>query len=297
MRVATRSLYQGMQQRIQRLSGDLKRLNEQIATGKKILRPSDDPFSMVDVMQVKTSAAQLEQYSHNMESARPWLSMEESALSQAIDLIGQARELTVQMTSSTQNAETRAMAATEVDGLINQEISLANSQVRRALYLRRIQHKYGSLHPADGRGNRHGAVQWRYEYLSDPDRQRGNPGRRKNGETVWMNSGLFDALGNLKAALENNDATGIGQQLDALVAAEDYLNNQLAEVGTRSQRVENGQTMMDTLNANFQERIANLEDADLAALLIDLNTSEMSYQSALSTAARIHETTLLDYMR
>ena len=47
MRVATRSLYQGMQQRIQRLSGDLKRLNEQIVTGKKILRPSDDPLSMV----------------------------------------------------------------------------------------------------------------------------------------------------------------------------------------------------------------------------------------------------------
>lgn len=112
-----------------------------------------------------------------------------------------------------------------------------------------------------------------------------------------MNSGLFDALGNLKAALENNDATGIGQQLDTLVAAEDYLNNQLADVGARSQRVENRQTVMDTLNANFQERISNLEDADLAALLIDLNTSEMSYQAALSTAARIHEMTLLDYMR
>ena len=297
MRVATRSLYQSMQQRIQQLSWDLKKLNEQIATGKKILRPSDDPLSLANAMQVKTAAAQLEQYSRNMESARPWLSMEESALSQAIDLIGQARELTVQMTSSTQNAETRAMAATEVDGLINQAISLANSQVGG----RYIFAGYSTGTAPFTRVTVGGIDTAQYNGDTNTFQTLIGKGETldvgKNGETVWMNSGLFDALGNLKAALENNDATGIGQQLDTLVAAEDYLNNQLADVGARSQRVENRQTVMDTLNANFQERISNLEDADLAALLIDLNTSEMSYQAALSTAARIHEMTLLDYMR
>ena len=114
MRVATRSLYQSMQQRIQQLSWDLKKLNEQIATGKKILRPSDDPLSLANAMQVKTAAAQLEQYSRNMESAKPWLTMAESALSQAIDLVGRTREIAVQMATSTQSAETRAMAAGEV---------------------------------------------------------------------------------------------------------------------------------------------------------------------------------------
>jgi len=297
MRVATRSLYQGMQQRIQRLSGDLKRLNEQIATGKKILRPSDDPFSMVDVMQVKTSTAQLEQYSRNMESARPWLSMEESALSQAIDLIGQARELTIQMANSTQNAETRAMAATEVDGLINQAISLANSQVGG----RYIFAGYSTSTAPFTRVTVGGIDTAQYNGDTNTFQTLIGKGEtlavRKDGETVWMNSGLFDALGNLKAALENNDVTGIGQQLTSLVTVEDYLNIQLADVGARSQRVENKQTVVDALNFKFQERIANLEDADLAALLIDLNTSEMSYQAALSTAARIHEMTLLDYMK
>jgi len=286
-----------MQQRIQRLSGDLKRLNEQIATGKKILRPSDDPFSMVDVMQVKTSTAQLEQYSRNMESARPWLSMEESALSQAIDLIGQARELTIQMANSTQNAETRAMAATEVDGLINQAISLANSQVGG----RYIFAGYSTSTAPFTRVTVGGIDTAQYNGDTNTFQTLIGKGEtlavRKDGETVWMNSGLFDALGNLKAALENNDVTGIGQQLTSLVTVEDYLNIQLADVGARSQRVENKQTVVDALNFKFQERIANLEDADLAALLIDLNTSEMSYQAALSTAARIHEMTLLDYMK
>jgi flagellar hook-associated protein 3 FlgL len=297
MRVATRSLYQGMQERIQQLAGDLKKINEQIATGKKILRPSDDPLSLVNAMQVKTAAAQLDQYSRNMESARPWLSMAESALSQTIDLIGQARELAVQMTSSTQDADTRAMAATEVDGLINQAISLANSQVGgRYIFagystgtapFTRV--TVGGIDTAqyDGDTNTFQTLIAQGETLAVG----------KNGETVWMDSGLFDALGNLKAALENNDVTGIGQQLDSLVTAEDYLNNQLADVGARSQRVENRQSVVDALNLNFQERISNLEDSDLAGLLIDLNTREMSYQAALSTAARIHEMTLLDYMK
>jgi flagellar hook-associated protein 3 FlgL len=252
---------------------------------------------MVDVMQVKTAAAQLEQYSRNMESARPWLSMEESALSQAIDLIGQARELTIQMANSTQNAETRAMAATEVDGLINQAISLANSQVGG----RYIFAGYSTSTAPFTRVTVGGIDTAQYNGDTNTFQTLIGKGETlavaKDGETVWMNSGLFDALGNLKAALENNDVTGIGQQLTSLVTAEDYLNIQLADVGARSQRVENKQTVVDALNFKFQERIANLEDADLAALLIDLNTREMSYQAALSTAARIHEMTLLDYMK
>jgi flagellar hook-associated protein 3 FlgL len=68
-------------------------------------------------------------------------------------------------------------------------------------------------------------------------------------------------------------------------------------VGGRSLRVENKQRVVDALNLNFQETISNLEDADLAELMIDLNTRELSYQAALSAAARIHEMTLLDYMK
>ncbi len=60
-----------MQQRIQQLSWNLKKLNEQSANGKKILRLPDNPLSLVNAMQVKTAAAQLEQYSRNMESAKP----------------------------------------------------------------------------------------------------------------------------------------------------------------------------------------------------------------------------------
>jgi flagellar hook-associated protein 3 FlgL len=297
MRVATRSLYQGMQERIQQLAGDLKKINEQIATGKKIIRPSDDPLSLVNAMQVKTAAAQLEQYSRNMESARPWLSMAESALSQTIDLIGQARELAVQMASSTQNADTRAMAATEVDGLISQAISLANSQVGG----RYIFAGYSTGTAPFTRVTVGGIDTAQYNGDTNTFQTLIGQGETlavgKDGETVWMNSGLFDTLGNLKAALENNDVTGIGQQLDSLVTAEDYLNNQLADVGARSQRVENKQKVVDDLNLNFQERISNLEDGDLAQLMIDLNTRELSYQAALSTAARIHEMTLLDYMK
>ncbi len=53
--------------------------------------------------------------------------MAKTALSQAIDLVGPIREIAVQMATSTQSAETRAMAAGEVDWFIDQAIVLANS--------------------------------------------------------------------------------------------------------------------------------------------------------------------------
>ena len=55
MRVGTSTLYGGIQQRLQRLTADLKDLNEKISTAKKLNRLSDDPAALVDALQVKTA--------------------------------------------------------------------------------------------------------------------------------------------------------------------------------------------------------------------------------------------------
>ena len=111
MRVGTASLYGGIQQRLQRLTADLMGLNEKVATAKKLNRLSDDPAALMDAMQVKTAMAQMEQYGRNLKRADSWFNMSETALSQILDLVGRAREINVQMSNATQNAETRDSAA------------------------------------------------------------------------------------------------------------------------------------------------------------------------------------------
>src|SRR4030042_5140844 len=129
MRVGTRSLYQGIEERILRLSEDLRKVNEKISTGKNINRPSDDPIGLVDAMGLKTALSQVGQYQRNMENGEAWLNLSESALSQTLDLVSRAREMALQMASDTQDATTRANAATEVGHLLDQAISLGNTEL------------------------------------------------------------------------------------------------------------------------------------------------------------------------
>lgn len=225
------------------------------------------------------------------------MSKAETALSQAIDLVGRIREIAVQMATSTQSAETRAMAAGEVDWLIDQAIVLANSQAGGRYIFAGYRTSTGPFTRVTAGGIDTAQFNGDTKTFQVLIGKGETVALGKDGKTIWMNSGLFDALGNFKAALENNNVTDIDQQLSNLVTVEDCFNDQIADVGGRSLRVENKQRVVDALNLNFQETISNLEDADLAELMIDLNTRELSYQAALSAAARIHEMTLLDYMK
>lgn len=134
MRVGTNSFFQSVQQNISRLSGDLQKLNEEVASEKKINRPSDDPIGLVDAMQTKTALAQFDQYGKNVQNSQSWADLTESALSQTLDLVTQAKQLATQMANGTQTAATRAQAAVQVSSLLDQAIAQGNSQLGEDIY-------------------------------------------------------------------------------------------------------------------------------------------------------------------
>jgi len=296
MRVGTSSLYSGIRQRIQQLASELKDLNEKVASGKKLNRPSDDPFAMVEAMKLKSTMVQFEQYGRNMKTANSWTSLSESVFSQCLDLVGRARELTVQMSSDTQNADTRLAAASEAGHLLDQAISLGNSQLAG----RYIFSGYKTSTVPFSKTTTAGVETAQYHGdIHDFQVQIGKDetiSAGRNGQTALMNSTLFDTLGQLKKALEDNDLAAIQGQLGNLTTAENYLNNQIADAGGRQNRLQVKQTVMDGLNGSLQERLSMAEDADLPGVIMELKSREVAYQAAMAAAARIHDLTLLNYM-
>ena len=129
MRVGTSSLYEGIQERIMRLSEDLRKINEKISTGKNINLPSDDPIGLVNAMGLKTALSQVGQYQRNITNGQSWLNLSESALGQSLDLVSRAQEIAVQMANDTQDGTTRVNAATEVGHLLDQAIALGNTEL------------------------------------------------------------------------------------------------------------------------------------------------------------------------
>lgn len=297
MRVATRSFYQSIQERILRLTDDLKRINERVSSGKNLHRPSDDPLALIDALHLKAGLSQIEQYQRNMERGESWLNLTESVLSQALQLVDRAQELAVQMSNDTQSAETRGYAAIEVGHLLDQAISLGNTQLGGSYIFSGYQTRtvpftkvnLGGIETAQyhGDGNDFKILIGREEELT--------VGR--NGQSVWIGSDLFNTLGRLKKALEDNDPNGIRQEIEPLRRLQDSLNHEVGDIGARANRLEGKKEILNHLELNLRDRLSLREDADYAKVIVELREKELAYQAALLSSTRIAELTILNYIR
>jgi len=102
-------------------------LAEKIASLKEINKPSDDPIGMSKVLNLRESAAAVEQYTRNMDACESWLTITESKLTAAGDLLVEAQEIAVSQSTATSSAEARSSEAETVQQLIDEMLSLANS--------------------------------------------------------------------------------------------------------------------------------------------------------------------------
>ena len=104
------------------------KLAEKIASLKEINRPSDDPIGMNRVLNLRESKASVEQYIRNMDGCESRLTITESKLSAAGNLLIKAREVAVAQSTATASAEMRSAEAGTVQQLIDEMLALANSK-------------------------------------------------------------------------------------------------------------------------------------------------------------------------
>ena len=127
MRVGSAGLYSQVLDAIGRNQSDIARLQLQVATGKRILTPADDPFGATRSLTLHNAIAQLAQYQQNSERAGQRLGLEDNALSQVSSALQRVHELAVQANNDTQTNETRGYISTELKEILSQVVELANS--------------------------------------------------------------------------------------------------------------------------------------------------------------------------
>lgn len=96
MRITNNMLINNM---INYIGTNLTRMDKyqgQLATGKKIQVPSDDPVVAARALKLRTDVAEIEQYQRNVKDAQSWLETTEDTLAKIGDILQKARELAVQ---------------------------------------------------------------------------------------------------------------------------------------------------------------------------------------------------------
>lgn len=103
-------------------------LQEQAASGQRVLRPSHDPSAAYRILGLRQEQATMEAYMDNLHAVTLNLENASSALQQVSLALSRANELVTQGANDTYSPENRRALATEFDGLLGQCLSLANHE-------------------------------------------------------------------------------------------------------------------------------------------------------------------------
>ncbi|HEU5139257.1 MAG TPA: flagellar hook-associated protein FlgL [Bacillales bacterium] len=282
----------------------LAKYQNQLATGKKITRPSDDPVVATLGMEYRTNLSHVEQYQRNLSTAYKWMNSSEDALKEATSVMQRVYELTVQASNGTYDVSQRDDIATEIGQLKKQMASIANTRVAGKYIFNGTDTK-GTTITVAGTETKVKPVD-----LSGGIRVSGN----SDDVTIEVNDGieirvnvdptqvftedLFQGLTDLQNDLKNGASPeAIGSYLSGIKDKLDNIVSERAELGARYDRVEMVEKRLGSQKVIASQILSDNEDVDLEKVIMNLKIQESVHRAALAAGARIMQPTLMDFLR
>jgi flagellar hook-associated protein 3 FlgL len=134
-RISTAAMHKVALQGILERNAELIKTQNQIATGKRITNPSDDPSGAVRALDIDRVLAESRQFARNSEVATNRLTYEEQTLADMTSTLQRVRDLTVQGANATVDSTGRAAISEEIQARLNDVISIANRKDANGEYL------------------------------------------------------------------------------------------------------------------------------------------------------------------
>ena len=135
MRISTNQIYTAGTENINRNQSELLRLQNQISTGRRILRPEDDPVAAAQALVATQSQEINRQHQENQGNARAQLGLLDGQLESLGNVIQDVRERTIQLGNASLTDRERGFIAEELESRLEQMLSIANAQNGEGLYL------------------------------------------------------------------------------------------------------------------------------------------------------------------
>jgi flagellar hook-associated protein 3 FlgL len=303
IRVTQQILVDRTLRNLNRLDLDILRLQEQLATGLRVNRPSDDPLSARRAINVRTEISKNEQFLSNISNLRPGMSATETAMFTTIDALQRVRELALQGANGTNGLEQRVAIANEVDQFLEALVIEGNVM-------------------ADGRHVFSGTntLTQPFEFTRNVDGEIdsvtyvGNTGEIQteisegvlvvanvNGEDAFQPTApgavdIFDLLITLREDLQANDGNAAEAALTDIDTALDQVLIIQSRIGALQNRLERTDSNFQDVNLQLETVLSDNVDADFADVIVNLNAQTSAFQAALSASARIIQPTLLDFL-
>lgn len=294
MRITNSILYRAVKQNVQTATQNIQHYQEQLSSGKRINRPSDDPLGAMRAQQIHTQLNKIDQYSRNSTYAKSWMNTTETALSQSSDLLIRLKEIAVSFSSDNYNADSRQSAAAEVQNIKDQLMALANTKVGN----RTIFGGHKTESPA---------------FLLDGTYS-GNDGEIKinlnsdiavpinlTGDQVFesdssADKNVFATLDDIISALESNDPSGVSDTMNELDTTFSNVNRSLSIIGSRQNQIQNVNSSQSDKKIQYKDELGQVEEVDIVDTTINLQSAQNTFQAALLSSSGIGKLSLANYL-
>jgi len=97
----------------------LQTSQEQLGSGRRVMKSSDDPIAAPKILQLSTSLGRMDEYDNNLNFAEERLSKLSDHLSRIGDLLGNLKELSVQGVNGTYSEQDRAAMRTSAQSTLD----------------------------------------------------------------------------------------------------------------------------------------------------------------------------------
>jgi len=273
----------------------LARTQTELASGKRILRPSDDPSASLKISEIQTELSKIETYQRNANSVSTELSLTEAAIASVENVVLRAKELAIRGNNAALSLSEKELISSEVMGLKEQLLSISGTKAPNGEYLfagtRVDQPPYADIN---------GSI----EYQGDLLKRSVNLGpgvtiesRVIGNEVFGTNDNLFGVLDQLSTALTSaGGSQDLGQALDDLDQGLNTVLSARASVGLKINRVDDQLSLNETFNYTLQESLSGLEDLDYAEAITKLNLQMVALQAAQQTFTKTQGMSLFNYM-
>ncbi len=287
MRVSTNQYSQMMSGSLSKNSLGINKLMQQMATGKRLLAPSDDPMASTRVLSLQREQAALSQYQGNIEQADILLKKQETYMSNATDILHQVRDLMLWAGNDTNGPDERAAIASELEHLQDTLVSIVNAKDENGKYLfSGNEVNEMPLVKEDGEWVYKGDEGIREVIIGDGVTMQLNINA---GEIFFGDDGdLFNQLDELVATLKDPDFDS--NENDILSRSLDLLDSTLGSVTSTITSLGSRQNGLSTMGDGHSEvslfndsLIGELEDLDYADAMVEFNNYMLALQATQAT--------------
>jgi flagellar hook-associated protein 3 FlgL len=282
---------------IQQSQTSLNTALEQVATGKSVNVPSDNPSAAAGMVHNTIETAAVDQYTQNVSGVLSTVQTADSALSSVVSSLTQAVSLGTEGANGTSSGSNQQAIAVQVQGILSSVLSQANMSYQGAYLFggtasTAVPYTVDSASPSG------------YTYNGNNNVNSVQVGDQMNvqvnlpGSQIFSNSSanVLGSLNSLVSALQSGSTSAISTATNAVSTALSYVSQQRVFYGNAESQLNSQESYLQQETVSLASQQNSLVGVDEAAAATNLNQAETDNSAALAATAKVLPTTLLNYL-